>query len=159
MEDLFGGDCNMFNPAATEYNDEDQPAGSQTLLQRAHGGTSCICCSGGPIGTSLLANNTDVPVAVDNPTLDDEQPSNEEGSCVRSSVAPNQQKIYHKSVGDRNYTTNQWVSESCTVNQWAWGSGLLTTRRCSPTINLGRQALRRGFCGERVAPEGTTTVV
>ena len=88
MEDLFGGDCNMFNPAATEYNDEDQPIGSQTLLQRAHGGTSCICCSGGPIGTSLLANNTDVPVAADNPTPDDEQPGNEEGSCVRTSVAP-----------------------------------------------------------------------
>ena len=35
MEDLFGGECNMFNPAATEDNDEDQPAGSHTLLQRA----------------------------------------------------------------------------------------------------------------------------
>ena len=35
MEDLFGGERNMFNPAATEDNDEDQPAGSQTLLQRA----------------------------------------------------------------------------------------------------------------------------
>ena len=88
MEDLFGGECNMFNPAATEENDEDQPAGSQTLLQRAHGGTSCMCCSGGPLATSLLANSTDVSAAASGSTPDDEQPGNEEGSCVRSSVAP-----------------------------------------------------------------------
>ena len=78
----------MFNPAATEENDEDQPAGSQTLLQRAHGGTSCMCCSGGPLATSLLANSTDVSAAASGSTPDDEQPGNEEGSCVRSSVAP-----------------------------------------------------------------------
>ena len=88
MEDLFGGERNMFNPAATEDSDEDQPAGSQTLLQRAQGGTSCMCCSGGPLATSLLANSTDVSAVVDDPTRDDEQPGNEEGSCVRSSVAP-----------------------------------------------------------------------
>ena len=88
MEDLFGGECNMFNPAATEENDEDQPAGSQTLLQRAHGGTSCMCCSGGPLATSLLANSTDVSAAASGSIPDDEQPGNEEGSCVRSSVAP-----------------------------------------------------------------------
>ena len=79
MEDLFGGECNMFNPAATEENDEDQPAGNQTLLQRAHGGTSCMCCSGGPLATSLLANSTDVSAAASGSTPDDEQPGNEEG--------------------------------------------------------------------------------
>ena len=42
MEDLFGGECNMFNPAATKDSDEDQPAGSQTLLQRAHAAVSQI---------------------------------------------------------------------------------------------------------------------
>ena len=88
MEDLFGGECNMFNPAATEDNDEDQPADSQILLQRAHDGTSCMCCSDGPLATSLLANSTDISDATDVPTPDDEQPGNEEGSCVLSSVAP-----------------------------------------------------------------------
>ena len=78
----------MFNPAATEDSDEDQPAGSQTLLQRAHSGTSCMCCSGGPLATSLLANSRGVSAAASDPTPDDEQPGNEEGSCVRSSVAP-----------------------------------------------------------------------
>ena len=40
MEDLFGGERNMFNPAATEDSDEDQPAGSvmsQYLYTRVHG--------------------------------------------------------------------------------------------------------------------------
>ena len=88
MEDLFGGERNMFNPAATKDSDEDQPAGSQTLLQRAQGGTSCMCCSDGPLATSLLANSRGVSTAASGPTPDDEQPGNEEGSCVRSSAAP-----------------------------------------------------------------------
>ena len=88
MEDLFGGERNMFNPAATEDSDEDQPAGSQTLLQRAQGGTSCMCCSDGPLATSLLANSRGVSTAASDPTPEDEQPGNEEGSCVRSSAAP-----------------------------------------------------------------------
>ena len=88
MEDLFGGECNMFNPAATEDNDEDQPAGSQTLLQRAHGGTSCMCCSDVPIATAAVISCSLVDAAGISETPHDEQPGNEEGSCVRSSVAP-----------------------------------------------------------------------
>ena len=61
MEELFGGDCNMFNFGATAESDEDQTAGSENLLPRGHGGTNCNCCSDVPIAIVRLAESMDMP--------------------------------------------------------------------------------------------------
>ena len=84
MEDLFGGECDMFNAAATAENDEDQPADSRTLLQRVQGGTSCMCCTDVPIATAAVISCSLVDAASSSETPHDEQPGNEEVSCVCS---------------------------------------------------------------------------
>ena len=87
MEELFGGECNMFNPAAAEESDEDQTADSQTLLQRVHGGTSCMCCTDVPIATAAVISCSLVDAASSSETPDDGQPGNVEDSSESESVA------------------------------------------------------------------------
>ena len=85
MEELFGGDCNMFNVGATGQSDEDQAAGSENLLPRGHGGTNCNCCSDVPIAIVHLAESMDMPtVSGSSQAPDDERPSNLDDCCVLS---------------------------------------------------------------------------
>ena len=87
MEELFGGDCNMFNFGATAESDEDQTAGSENLLPRGHGGTNCNCCSDVPIAIVRLAESMDMPtVSGSSQAPDDERPSNLDDCCVLSNA-------------------------------------------------------------------------
>ena len=87
MEDLFGGECDMFNAAATAENDEDQPADSRTLLQRVQGGTSCMCCTDVPIATAAVISCSLVDAASSSESPHDGQPGNVEDSSESESVA------------------------------------------------------------------------